>query len=411
MPDFQYTARELTGKQVVGVLSAAGEQDALAVLANRGLFPVRVELADSARAQQRHSGKRVSPRVLAVFYSQLADLLKSGVPLLRSLELLHRQTNVPALKAVLEDIRGEVADGTRLADAMRRHPKAFNELAISMVRAGEEGGFVEDVLKRIAAFTEHQQDLKSRVVGAMIYPLFLFGIGGLIVVVMIGFFVPKFQPIFDQMESRGNLPAATTILMSLSEFVGGIGGLISLALIVGVGFLLYYYITTTEGGRLFFDRFRLSGLTIGGKTFGLGPIVRSLAIARFCRILGTLLHNGVPILQSLRIAKDATGNLILSRAIGEAADNVSAGKSLAKPLAASGQFPEEVVEMIAVGEEANNLEQVLIDISDNMERHTNRQLELFVRMLEPVMLTLIAGIVLFLVIALMLPILQSSNLG
>ena len=168
--------------------------------------------------------------------------------------------------------------------------------------------------------------------------------------------------------------------------------------------------TTTEEGRLRFDRFRLSGLTLGGKTFGLGPVVRSLAIARFCRILGTLLHNGVQILQSLRIAKDATGNLVLSQAIAEAADSVSTGKSLAKPLAASGQFPEEVVEMIAVGEEANNLEQVLIDIAENMERNTNRQLELLVRMLEPVMLTLIAGIILFLVIALMLPILQSSGI-
>lgn len=411
MPDFQYTAREITGKQVTGMLSAAGEQDALATLGNRGLFPLRVDLAETAKAQARYTGRRIPARVLAMFYSQLADLLKSGVPLLRSLELLNRQAHSPALQVVLEDIRGEVADGTRLAEAMRRHPKAFNELAVSMVRAGEEGGFLEDVLKRIAAFTEHQQELKNRVTGAMIYPLFLFGIGGIIVVAMVGFFVPKFEPIFSQMEEKGNLPWATTTLMSLSDIVGGKVGLLILAGIIAVAFAIHRYITTTDAGRLLFDRFRLSGLTLGGRTFGFGPIVRSLAIARFCRILGTLLHNGVPILQSLRIAKDATGNVILSQAISEAADNVSAGKSLAKPLSASKQFPEEVVEMISVGEEANNLEQVLIDISDNMERHTNRQLELFVKMLEPVMLTLIAGIVLFLVLALMLPILQSSSLG
>src|SRR5690606_36057136 len=134
-------------------------------------------------------------------------------PLLRSLELLHRQTHQPALRAVLDDIRADVADGTRLAEAMRRHPKAFNELAVSMVRAGEEGGFMEDVLKRIAAFTEHQQELQSRVVGAMVYPLFLLGMGTAIVIGMVGFFVPKFEPIFKQMEDRGNLPAATTALM------------------------------------------------------------------------------------------------------------------------------------------------------------------------------------------------------
>lgn len=409
MPDFQYIARELSGRQVTGVLSATGEQDALASLAGRGLFPVQIDLAAESKAQRRHSGRRVAPRYLAMFYNQLADLLKSGVPLLRSLELLHRQSHVAALKSVLEEVRTEVADGTRLAEAMRRHPKAFNELSVSMVRAGEEGGFMEDVLKRIAAFTEHQQELQSRVVGAMVYPLFLLGMGGAIVIGMVGFFVPKFQPIFDQMAERGNLPWATTALMSLSDAVQRWGLLILIALIVG-GVALYRYITQTEEGRLRFDRFRLSGLTLGGKTFGLGPIVRSLAISRFCRILGTLLHNGVPILQSLRIAKDATGNLVLSRAIGDAADYVSAGKSLAKPLSASGQFPEEVIEMIAVGEEANNLEQVLIDIAENMERHTNRQLELFVRMLEPVMLSLIAGIILFLVIALMLPILQSSGI-
>jgi general secretion pathway protein F len=410
MPDFQYIARELSGRQVTGTLSATGEADALAALAGRGLFPVRIDLAAEAKVQARHSGRRVGARHLAMFYNQLADLLKSGVPLLRSLELLNRQTHVPALKATLDDVRAEVADGTRLAEAMRRHPKTFNELAVSMVRAGEEGGFIEDVLKRIAAFTEHQQELRSRVVGAMVYPLFLLGMGTAIVIGMIGFFVPKFQPIFDQMAERGNLPWATTTLMSLSDFVSGKGGLVLLVVLAGGGYALYRYITTTEEGRLRYDRFRLSGLRIGGgRTIGLGPLVRSLAIARFCRILGTLLHNGVPILQSLRIAKDATGNLVLSGAIAEAADSVSTGKSLAKPLAASGQFPEEVVEMISVGEEANNLEQVLIDIAENMERNTNRQLELFVRMLEPVMLTLIAGIILFLVIALMLPILQSSG--
>lgn len=410
MPDFQYIARELSGRQVTGVLAANGEQDALAALAGRGLFPLRVDLAAAAKAQQRHSGRRVGARYLAAFYSQLADLLKSGVPLLRSLELLHRQTSTPALKAVLDDVRGEVADGTRLAEAMRRHPKAFNELAVSMVRAGEEGGFMEDVLKRIAAFTEHQQELKSRVTGAMVYPLFLLGMGTAIVGGMIGFFVPKFQPIFDQMSQRGSLPWATTALISLSHVVGGWPGLFIIIAAAALAHLIHRYVTTTDEGRLLWDRFRLSGLKVGNVSFGFGPIVRSLAIARFCRILGTLLHNGVPILQSLRIAKDATGNVVLSQAIAKAADSISTGKSLARPLGASGQFPEDVIEMIAVGEEANNLEQVLIDIAENMERHTNRQLELFVRMLEPVMLSLIAGVILFLVIALMLPILQSSGI-
>ncbi len=400
MPDFQYVARELSGRQVTGVLSAANEHDALGVLASKSLFPVNLQLADGAKTEAQLARGRVRARHLAVFYTQLADLLKSGVPLLRSLELLERQTSQTTLKHVIQDVKEHVADGNRLAEAMRRHPRVFGELAVSMVRAGEEGGFMEDVLKRISAFTEHQEELKARVVGAMVYPMFLLVMGGLIVVAMLTFFVPKFTPIFERMAERGSLPWATTALMSLSESMQGYSLFFAVVLLGGAYFAVQY--VKTEEGRMQYDRLRL-------KAFGVGPIVRSLAIARFCRILGTLLRNGVPILQSLRIAKDATGNRVLSTAIGDAAENVSSGKALAEPLRMCGQFPEEVVEMIAVGEEANNLEQVLIDIADNMERHTNRRLEMFVRLLEPILLLAMAGIILFVVAGLMLPILQSSG--
>jgi general secretion pathway protein F/type IV pilus assembly protein PilC len=406
MPDFTYIARELSGKQVTGVLSAASEQEVLGSLAGRNLFPVQVRAAEepgsgAAAGGLLGFGSRVRPRNLAAFYTQLADLLRSGVPLLRSLELLERQSTKPALKRIVQDIRDQVADGTRLADSMRKHPKVFGELAVSMVRAGEEGGFLEDVLKRIANFTEHQEDLKSRVVGAMVYPMFLMALGGAIVVAMLTFFVPKFAPIFERMSERGSLPWATTALLNTSQSLQTWGPLLIIAVAAASVFAVRW--AKTEDGRLTIDRLRL-------KSWGLGPIVRSLAISRFCRILGTLLKNGVPILPSLRIAKDATGNKVLSQAIGDAAENVSAGKSLGAPLRASGQFPPEIVEMITVGEEANNLEQVLIDVADTMERHTNRKLDLFVRMLEPILLLFMAAIVLFVVAGLMLPILQSSGI-
>jgi general secretion pathway protein F/type IV pilus assembly protein PilC len=301
---------------------------------------------------------------------------------------------------VLQEVHDEVADGTSLADSLRRHPRVFPELAVSMIRAGEQGAFLEDVLKRVSSFTEHQEDLKSRVLGSIAYPVFLLVIGSAIVTTMIVWFVPKFRPIFERMESRGQLPWATTALMGVSEVLGSYGVFLLIALPVAL-FLLFRY-AKTEQGMYVIDRIKIN-------VKGAGPVVRSLAISRFCRILGTLLQNGVPILQSIRIAKDATGNRVLSRSIGEAAENVQAGKSLAKPLAASRQFPEDVVEMIAVGEEANNLEQVLIDISENMERRTYRQLDLFVRLLEPVMLLVMAGVILFVVAGLLLPILQSSS--
>jgi general secretion pathway protein F len=403
MPDFQYVAREISGRQVTGVLTAATKHDALGSLAAKQLFPMRVEAVEAAnkRAARLGFGGGVSGRHLVLFYTQLSDLLRSGVPLLRSLELLERQSGNATLRSVLQDVREQVAEGKRLAEAMQRHPKVFGDLSVSMVRAGEEGSFVEDVLRRIATFTEHQLELKNRVVGAMVYPAFLMVIMTLVVAGMLIFFIPKFEPIFARLEEQGTLPWATTALMAMSGFAQDYWWL-ALIIIVGGGFALTRWLAT-EKGRELFDEFRL-------RAFGIGPVVRSLAVARFCRILGTLLKNGVPILLSLRIAKDATGNIILSRAISDAADKISEGKSLAKPLGACGQFPEEVVEMISVGEEANNLEQVLIDVAESMERRTNLLLDMFVRLLEPLLLTMMAGVVMFVVVALLWPILQSSSI-
>jgi general secretion pathway protein F len=401
MPEFQYIAREMSGQQVTGVLSAATEREAIGQLSAKSLFPVEIRLAEQAKIQERSKRRRVSGRLLAVFYTQLADLLRAGVPLLRSLDILERQTRNLTLKTVVKEVRDDVADGTRLAEAMRHHPTVFSELAVSMVRAGEEGSFLEDSLGRIAEFTEHQEELKGRVVGALVYPAFLVVVGTAVVAAMLVFFVPKFEPMFERLREVGQLPWATTALMGLSGFLQAYGWLVGLALVAGGVFLGRWF--QDEAGRRRFDELRL-------RLYGIGYVTRSLGIARFCRVLGTLLHNGVPLLSSLRIAKDATGNRVLSEAIATAAEHVSSGKSLARPLADSKEFPQDIIEMIAVGEEANNLEQVLINIADKMERQTNRQLDLVVRLLEPVMLVVMAGIILFVVVALMLPMLSSSQM-
>ena len=402
MPDFQYVARELSGSQVTGVLSAGTEREVLGQLSARNLFPLEIRLAESAKVQQARRTRRVSGRVLATFYTQLADLLRAGVPLLRSLNTLERQTRNVTLKTVVADVRDAVADGTRLAEAMRQHPVVFSDLVVSMVRAGEEGSFLEDSLARLAEFTEHQEDLKGRVVGAMIYPAILMVLGSVVVAAMMIYFVPQFEPMFERMREEGDLPWATTALVAFSDILRNYYWLI-LAGLVAAG-LGAQKLLSDRSGRRRLDEVRL-------RLYGLGQITRSLGIARFCRVLGTLLHNGVPLLASLRIAKDAAGNLVLSEAIAEAADHVSSGKSLARPLADCKQFPPDVIEMISVGEEANNLEQVLINIADKMERTTNRQLDLAVRLLEPAMLVIMAGIILFVVVALMLPILQSSSIA
>lgn len=401
MPEFQYVARAMSGQEVKGLLTAGNETEVVSTLSLRQLFPLRIELAESAKSQAKLRGKRVKARDLCGFYSQLADLLRSGVPLLRSLELLENQSASQALKVVLGDIRSEVADGTRLAEAMRRHSRVFSDLAISMIRAGEEGSFLEDVLKRIASFTEHQEDLKGRVVGAVAYPVFLVVVGTIVLSIMMVWFVPKFDPIFTRLEARGDLPWATTAVVAISNSLKNYGLWILLSIAGGI-FLLWQY-TQSDEGRTVVDGLKL-------RAPGAGKIYKNLAIARFCRILGTLLNNGVPILPSLRIAKDATGNRVLCDAISSAGDNISAGKSLAEPLRNSGQFPEETVEMIAVAEEANNLETVLVDIADGMERRTYRYMDLFVRLLEPVMLLIMAILILFVMIGLLLPVLRSSSI-
>jgi general secretion pathway protein F len=390
----------MSGQEVKGLLTAGTETEVISTLSTRELFPLKIELAESARADDRLRGRRVKARDLATFYSQLSDLLRSGVPLLRSLELLQRQSRNKVLKVVLQEVRDDVADGTRLAEALRQHTNVFSELAVSMVRAGEEGSFLEDVLRRIADFTEHQEDLKGRVVGAAVYPMFLVVVGGIVLTFMMVWFVPKFEPIFQRLEARGELPWATTAVVAISDTITNYGLVVAGVIAAGAFFAAQYF--NTDEGRLALDRGKLS-------MPGAGKIYRSLAIARFCRILGTLLNNGVPILNSLRISKDATGNKVLSNAINAASDFISAGKSLAEPLRASGEFPEEAVEIIAVAEEANNLEKVLVDIAESMERRTYRYLELFVRLLEPAMLLVMAMLVLFVMLGLLLPVLQSSN--
>ena len=399
MPDFAYEALSATGQRSGGTLAAGSEREALAQLDKRGLFPVRIATAKSA-AGGRRRGKGIRGRYMAAFYSQLADLLHSGVPLLRGLDILARQSTQPALGETVRELRAKVADGTSLADAMAQHPAAFNELAVSMVRAGQEGGFLEDVLKRIADFTEHQEDLKAKVIGALTYPIFLAVVGFVVLNVLVIFFVPRFEPIFKKLEEKGELPAVTEFIIGASHLLQRQGWWMVLLAVVAA--YLFRRWAATAAGRLRVDRWRLRVPAAGG-------IYLNLALSRFTRILGTMLHNGIPILRALRISKDATGNRVLSLAIERSADNIQGGNSLAGPLAACPYFPRDVVEMIAVGEESNNLDTVLVDIAVGLEKRTTRQLELFVRMLEPVMLLVMAGVTLLVVSGLLLPVFKMSS--
>ena len=396
MPSFTYKAVTAAGQTENGVLTAENYQVALRMLEERSLYPVKVNegLADQQLPFSR--GGRIKGQHVTTFYSQLADLLRAGVPMLRALDVLGRQSGMGALPQIIKEVREDVAGGMGLGDALAKHPRAFSPLHASMVRAGEQGGFLEDVLQRIAIFSEKQDELKNKLIGSMIYPFILVVVGTGVVVLLMVVVVPQLRMYLRE----ENYNIMTRIVFAMSDTLKNHW----LMVLVGAGAALggvRFWLRTTAGQRLF-ERFKLRAPV-------LGKILTMIALCRFCRILGTLLNNGVPILQSLKIAKDSAGNEILSEVIEKAGENVRKGEALSSPLERSGLFPPAVVDMIAVAEESNNLENVLIQIAETNEARTARTIELGVRILEPILLTIMASLVFCIAIALLLPILTMGS--
>jgi general secretion pathway protein F/type IV pilus assembly protein PilC len=392
----------MTGKKVTGVVDAGSPREATAQLSAKNLFPVEIKATDAKAAANKSAltNKKVKGQVMATFYAQLASLLRSGVPMLRSLTVLSQQSTDATLSAVLTEIKGRVEEGEPLGQAMARYPRVFSEMAVNMTRAGAEGGFLEDALERVGTFTELQEDLKGRTISALAYPIFLFGVGTIVITILLVFFVPKFDTMFDRLRSKGQMPWVTDALLAFSRMLQSYGWI--LIVLAVIAFFVFRAKLASEAGREWGDRIKLKIPVLGG-------ILMNLAVARFCRVLGTLLANGVPILKSLDISRSATGNRLLSNSIADAAENIRSGDSLASPLRSSGHFPLTVVEMISVAEESNSLDRVLPEIADSLEKRTFRRLDLFVRLLEPVMLLVMAMLVMLVVLALLVPVIRSST--
>ena len=395
MPTYQYTAKNASGEEVGGLMQADSEAAVIRSLDEKRLFPVRV--AEKADTAQKSFGGHVRPRDVGVMYSQLSDLLRADVPAMRSLDILARSTVNKRLAGLMGKVRDDVMGGKTLADSFALYPAVFPPLHVAMVRAGERAGFLEDVLANMAEFIERQDELQAKVIGAMVYPSVVVSVALFVILGVMLFMVPQFKSMF---ESLKNVPWPTAMLFAASDLVRAIWPLVVMVLVVATigcwGFL------TSEQGRRVWDRWRL-------KLPLIGRAARLIAITRFCRILGTLLKNGVPMLQSLAISKDATGSMILADSIEKAAENVRAGQTLADPLKECGLFPPEILEMIAVAEESNQLEKTLLGIADTVERRTNRQVDLAVRLVEPLVLILIAGGIGFFGVALVYPIFSMAG--
>lgn len=399
MPVYSYKAISTDGQTVTGALQAESQALALRMLDEQALFPVSVQEGGGAAASAISGRKRkVRLRHQTMFYSQLADLLRAGVPLLRSLDVLARQNASAVLTEVLRDVRDEIAGGATLADAMAKHPNAFTPLHVSMIRAGESGGFLEDVLARIAVFAERQDELRNKLLGSMIYPSILVLAGTTVVVFLLVFVVPELRKYIrpDAFNVLSHVVFAST------DFLLNRYGWILTILVAAV--LSAYLYAQTEVGQVRVDLLKLRAPV-------LGQIFTIVAISRFCRILGTLLANGVPILESLNIAKASAGNRVLADEIGQAADSVQKGETLSKPLGKSGYFPPDIIDMMAVAEESNNLDKVLVQIADTQETRTARTIDLAVRLIEPILLLVMAGVVLCIALALLLPILTMNTTG
>ena len=399
MPQFAYIARTANGEDVTGTLTAASKRDMLNALAEQSLFPIKVE-ATSVRRMPWQIKRRIKPALIAATLTQLADLLQNSVPVLKAIDVLARQAVHPELSEILCTLRDRVAEGTSLDEAMAEHPSIFSELTVSMVRAGSEGAFLEDALQRTADFLDLQEELKGRLAGAMFYPAFLAILGTAVTVGLIVFLVPQFADLFAQLEKAGGLPLATTILLTASDIMRG-WGLLIFGIVAAIIYWLRSYARSPQG------REQIDRLKIRIPIFG--PIFLGTAVARFCRVLGTLLQNGVPILRSLEISSSSTGNSVLAAAVLQSAENVSSGDTLAKPLAASGMFPRSVMAMITVAEESNNLDNVLVSIADSLDKKIGRQIDMMIRMVEPAMLLSIGMMVGFVAVAVLLPIFEMSN--
>lgn len=404
MPQFAYKAKKEDGSVVTGTLQAESERSALDSLGRMGVFPLEIESSSGGGSaapapQVRRVSRRIKAADVALFTRQLSDLLKAGVALNRALRTLSQQTQNLELSETVLEIEKEVASGKALHEAIGKFPKTFSTLYVSMVKAGETGGFLEEVLHRLALFIEKDQELKSRIASAMAYPALLIVIGTGAVAFLMVFFIPRFSEIFRKMGS--NLPVTTQIVMAVSYFCRDYWMFLLVGLLAIVA--SWSQIVQTVAGRRFRDR-----LKIRAPLFG--EIARKNAVSRFTRTLGTLLKSGVPILGALSIAKEAMGNVILMDDIDEASAGVKQGRSLAEILRQARHFPPMVVDMIAVGEEGGNLDDVLINVADSYDIQVDRQMRVFVSLFEPVLLLVMATLVGFIVISMLLPVFTLSSM-
>ncbi len=420
MPRFTYIALDSRGQESTGLVEAASTNEVIGQLRQAGYFPTSVyeegkgggpdgKAAKRAAKAERSSRprerkqivlfqrKKIKPKTLMIFTRQLATLIDSGLPLLRSLNVLAKQERDAVLKNTINKLADSVQGGGTFSEGLAQHPLIFNDLYVNMVKAGEVGGVLELVLSRLAEFQENAAKIKNKVVAAMVYPIIVMTMAIGIMGFLLVFIVPKFEQIFHDMLSDKPLPAITTFVITVSKFVQGHWLVIIGALVATVAG--YKFAVSTARGRSIIDRFKL-------RVPLFGDVIRKTAISRFSRTLGTLVTSGVPILQALNITRETAGNMVIARAISRVHESVKEGESIVQPLEASGAFPPMVVSMIDVGEETGQLPEMLLKIADVYDDEVDTSVAAMTAALEPIMIVFLALVVGTIVIALFMPLIS-----
>jgi type II secretory pathway component PulF len=414
MPSFSYRALKADGKFAEGMLDAGGRADALRQIETLGMRPVNVtESAARAAKAGKNNGtaapaagfsfklesKKVSAKELENFTRLLSSLLAAGVPLSRALVILQKEASSAASRQKWKEIHDSVVDGLSLSNAMAKSPDTFPRVYVAMVEAGEAGGFLDVVLAQIAEFQAREKDLKSKVLTAMMYPVILLVLGIGILIMLLTFFIPKFQGIFNSMHA--NLPLITQIIIGASNAVRSYG-LIVAGVFLGLIFVLRAWFVSAKGRRTW------EGLVL--KSPLVGPLVAQFAMARFCRMLGTLLGAGVALVQGLNVARRSIGNQILVDAVGQSIERVQQGGRLGQSLGDCRiLFSGSVIEMISVAEESGRLDAELVRLAAGTENDLDRNLKTAVAFAEPLLLFLIAGFIGTIFIGMLLPVLTMSQ--
>ena len=394
MPVFVWKGSASNGEIQKGEIEAQDEQAVRRLLRQQRISPSKIKAKPKDLLENiAFFQTKVTPKDIVIFTRQLSTMIDAGLPLIQGLEILASQQENKTFKKILMDTKSDVEGGSTFADALKKHPKQFDRLFCNMVAAGEMGGILDDVLKRLADYMEKAQRLKRKVKGALTYPIIVLAISALVIGVILLFVIPVFEQMFA--DFGGSLPLPTQMVVNLSNFVKSYILLIIGVLVVTVFLFKKYY--KTENGKRVVDR-----LTLKSPVFG--PLLRKVAVAKLTRTLGTLIDSGVPILETLNVAAGTAGNKVVEEAIYNVRSSISEGRTIAQPLAESGIFPAMVVQMVSVGETTGALDQMLNKIADFYDEEVETAVDALTSMIEPFMIVFLGGTVGSIIIAMYLPI-------